>query len=88
MTHESCGAAGRKGDRRERGKYANYFQIGHNAFEVVIDFGQAYSEGEQEEFHTRIITSPSYAKELLTVLSKALKEYEQTYGSIDSRAEG
>jgi hypothetical protein len=27
------------------GRYANYFQIGHNAFEFIIDFGQGY-EGQ------------------------------------------
>lgn len=64
------------------GKYANYFQIGHNAFEFLIDFGQMYSEGTHAQFHTRIITSPSYAKELSKVLSECLHQYEMTFGSI------
>jgi hypothetical protein len=62
------------------GKYANYFQIGHNAFEFLLDFGQKYSEGKREHFHTRIVTSPSYAKELLKVLGESLEQYEQTFG--------
>jgi len=26
------------------GRYANYFKVGHNAFEFVLDFGQYYPE--------------------------------------------
>ena len=48
------------------GRYANYFKIGYNAFEFVIDFGQLYPEGEpgdkKARFHTRIITAPVYAR--------------------------
>ncbi|HEX3092829.1 MAG TPA: DUF3467 domain-containing protein [Candidatus Angelobacter sp.] len=47
------------------GKYANYFQIGHNSHEFLLDFGQLYADGKREQMHTRIITSPLYAKELL-----------------------
>jgi hypothetical protein len=65
---------------RIEGKYANYFQIGHNAFEFLLDFGQMYSDGTQERFHTRIVTGPSYAKELLKVLSESIEQYEATFG--------
>jgi hypothetical protein len=41
------------------GKYANYFKVGYNAFEFVIDFGQCYSDDEEAQLHTRIITSSS-----------------------------
>jgi hypothetical protein len=64
------------------GKYANYFQVGHNAFEFLIDFGQMYSEGTKAQFHTRIITSPSYAKELWKLLGESLNQYQTTFGSI------
>jgi hypothetical protein len=63
-----------------QGKYANYFQVGHNAFEFVIDFGQLYSEARQAQFHTRIITSPTYARELSRVLIESLKQYEKAFG--------
>lgn len=62
------------------GKYANYFRVGHNAVEFLLDFGQMYSDGTPERFHTRIITSPSYAKELLKVLSESMEQYEATFG--------
>ena len=64
------------------GRYANYFQIGHNAFEFLLDFGQLYSDGKQEQIHTRIVTSPSYAKELLKVLGESVEQYELNFGPI------
>ena len=64
------------------GKYANYFQIGHNAFEFLLDFGQLYSDGRQEQIHSRIVTGPSYAKEFLELLEESVEQYEQTFGPI------
>ena len=64
------------------GKYANYFQIGHNAFEFVVDFGQLYSDGQQEQIHTRIVTGPSYAKEFLVLLEQSVEQYEEHFGVI------
>jgi len=64
------------------GKYANHYRVGQNAFEFVIDFGQFYEENEQARFHTRIITSPAYAKELLVTLREAIETYEQNFGII------
>jgi hypothetical protein len=65
------------------GKYANYFEIGHNAFEFILDFGQKYSDGLEEKIHTRIVTGPSYAKELLRVLEKSIAQYEQSFGLME-----
>ena len=62
-----------------KGLYANYFEVGHTAFEVVIDFGQSYSNKEPS-CHTRIVTSPVYAKTLLDTLTKAMNEYRQRFG--------
>jgi Protein of unknown function (DUF3467) len=50
--------------RLEEGHYANFFQIGHNAFEFLIEFGQ--QEGEQAAIHTRIYVSPQHARILPT----------------------
>jgi hypothetical protein len=63
-------------------KYANYFRVGHNAFEFIVEFAQLYSEPPLDKVHTRIVTSPAYAKELLGVLQQAMDEYEQAFGSI------
>jgi Protein of unknown function (DUF3467) len=62
------------------GRYANYFQVGHNAFELIIDCGQCYADNEAPHVHTRIITSPAYGKALLKTLRDSLEEYEKNYG--------
>jgi len=64
------------------GRYANYFDIGHNAFEFVIDCGQYFQENNDVVCHTRIITSPVYAAALLQVLADGLKSYREKYGDI------
>jgi hypothetical protein len=64
------------------GKYTNYFQIGQNAIEVIVEFGQLYSDEPFPLLHTRIITSPSYARDLLKLLAEALAQYESHYGPI------
>jgi hypothetical protein len=67
---------------RLEGRYANAFQVGHNAFEFLLDFGQVAPESEQIHFYTRIITSPAYAKALLGTLRESIDRYEQTFGAI------
>jgi hypothetical protein len=67
-------------------RYANYFKIGHNAFEFVVEFGQFYDEGEDRNaIHSRIVTSPTYAKHLLQTLSIAVGQYEADYGAIEEK---
>ncbi len=64
------------------GRYANYFKIGYNAFEFLLDFGQFYNEDEKAQLHTRIITSPIYAKTLHKLLQDSIDQYEQAFGAI------
>jgi hypothetical protein len=64
------------------GRYANYFKVGHNAFEFLLDFGQFYAESQKAQFHTRIITNPICAKSFLGILQQSLERYEQTFGAI------
>ena len=65
------------------GRYANYFKVGHNAFEFLLDFGQHYSENEEAELYIRIITSPSYAISLLETLKASIERYEKAFGAIE-----
>lgn len=62
--------------------YANYFKVGHNAFEFVLAFGQLYTESNDVKFFTRIITNPISAKNLVEVLEKSVTQYEQKHGVI------
>lgn len=57
-------------------RYANYFEVGHNPFEFVLEFGQMY-EGEAGSIHTRIVTSPNYAKAFLALLQTAMDAFDQ-----------
>jgi hypothetical protein len=70
-------------DHSVEGRYANTFHVGHNAVEFVIGFGQYFPDDANEQMHTRIITSPAYARELLQVLTAAIREYEQAFGTIE-----
>ncbi|MBK9949730.1 MAG: DUF3467 domain-containing protein [Nitrospira sp.] len=61
-------------------RYANYFEIGHNAAEFILDFGQAYSSSEERHMHMRIVTSPVCAIAFLRLLEKQFsdgKEYTE-----------
>jgi hypothetical protein len=65
-----------------KGAYANYFEVGHTAFEFVIDFGQTYAN-KKGTCHTRIVTSPTYARALLQTLSDAVEEYQRRFGETE-----
>ena len=69
------------------GRYVNYFEIGHNACEFILDFGQLYAEDPEAGIHTRIVTNPAYARELVAVLNDALSQYEQSYGKLPDQNE-
>ncbi len=60
--------------KRRKGKYANYFEVGHNTFEFVADFGQY--EGDEVTWHTRVIMNPSAAHAFVDLLTEALEHFE------------
>ena len=70
------------GGKKIEGKYANFFKVGYNAFEFVMDFGQFYPGTDEAELYTRIITSPFYAKKLLVTLLESIDQFEQIHGVI------
>lgn len=81
--------------RDPQGKYANYFDVGVNANELVIDFGQFYGRGTQPTVHTRIVTTAAYGRELLGMLARSMRELESHAVSLplqppnpDDRSEG
>ena len=69
-------------DKKLEGKFANYFKVGYNAFEFVIDYGQYFPDTEDTAFHTRIITNPLAAINLMETLRDSLVQYEEIYGPI------
>jgi hypothetical protein len=64
------------------GKYSNYFQVGYNSIEFVLDFGQYYPDNEASRMHSRIIAAPVYARALLEALQSAVEGYEKKHGRI------
>lgn len=63
-------------------RYANYFEVGHNAFEFIFDFGQYHPEDEGARMHSRIVTGPVYAKLLAELLRDAVRRFEDENGTI------
>lgn len=51
-------------------RYSNFFQVGHNAYEFLLEFGQ-----RDAEIHTRIYLSPQHARMLSDLLLNALNEH-------------
>jgi hypothetical protein len=62
--------------------YANYFEVSHNAFEFLIDFGQFQPEIDAVQLHTRIAAGPTHAKLLAEMLLNSLRRYEAENGRI------
>jgi hypothetical protein len=63
--------------------YTNYFQVGENQFEFVLEFGTHYPDKLSEaEIHTRLITNPHYAKRFSELLTVAIRQHEEKNGRI------
>ena len=64
------------------GRYANYFEIGFTASELLLDFGQMDPQTEAVLIHTRIVTTPPCGKALLAMLADAMRKYEQAMNDL------
>jgi hypothetical protein len=58
------------------GRYADYLEVGHNAFEFFFDFGQGQ---DRVKVYTRIATNPFVAQQLSELLQEALEKYYRKY---------
>ena len=63
-------------------RYVNYFEVSHNAVEFLLDFGQYQPELEAVSVHSRMAFGPTHAKLLVTLLSRAMLEFENQYGAV------
>ncbi|HEV2963952.1 MAG TPA: DUF3467 domain-containing protein [Candidatus Angelobacter sp.] len=70
------------GDESQVARYANFFSIGHNHFEFVLECGQFHEGSLEPAVHTRIVSTPAYAKMLSTLLAESLHRYEIEFGPI------
>ena len=76
--------AGGTSSRRSEpeGRYADRFKIGYRSSVFVLDFEQSFFEDDEDRVHTRIITSPEYAKAFLELLQESIGQYERNHGPI------
>ena len=62
--------------------YANYFEVGHNAFEFLIDFGQIDPQRGAILINSRLAVGPTHAKLLARLLARSVTEHEAEFGAI------
>ena len=62
-------------------RYANYFKVGQNSTEFLLQFGQ-FHPGSDLVWITRVVISPVFAKELLNLMIDAVNVHESQYGAI------
>lgn len=67
--------------------YANYFEVGHNAFEFLLDAGQIEPQSGDIRFTDRIAISPVHAKLLGELLARSIAQFETAHGAIPNLAE-
>lgn len=71
-------------DTSPEARYVNYFEVGFNSVEVVLGFAQSYG-ARRTSPSVRLVMSPVYAKELLSILTSALSDYERAFKKIESQ---
>lgn len=76
--------------RRERPPlacYANYFEVGHNAFEFLLDAGQVEPQSGEIQLLSRIAVSPVHAKLLAQMLAQSIDQFERAHHDIPDLSE-
>ena len=67
--------------------YANYFEVGHNAFEFLIDAGQVEPQTGKVQMTNRTAMSPVHAKLLAQLLQSSIAQFEAMHHEIPVIAE-
>jgi len=78
---------GQKPTEALEARYTNYFEVGHNAYEFMIDFGQYQPQGGAVRMQTRIVTGPVFAKLLSGLLTQAVQQFEGEHGEIEEASD-
>jgi len=65
----------------ETGRYANAATIMHSPTEFIVDF-MMLLPGDRRKVISRILTSPTHAKQFAAALLDNVARYEATYGEI------
>lgn len=67
------------------GKYCNVAVIKHTAREFIMDF--IFSVDGHSQLSSRVITSPTHAKEIYEAIRNNIEKYEKMFGRITSSKE-
>lgn len=67
--------------------YANYFRIGHNANEFILECCQAYDGGEEISLAQRVVFTPTSARELHVLLGNSLIQHARLIASFNDGAQ-
>jgi hypothetical protein len=68
-------------------RYINYFQVGQNAGEFLLDLGHYHPDLGRVQWHSRVVTGPIYAKLLSGALRDAVARHEKAHGPISGSAD-
>lgn len=63
-------------------RYANYFEVGYNAYEFLVDVGQVEPQSGEIQIVGRIAVGPVYAKLLSRLLADLVKQFELSHDVI------
>ncbi len=69
-------------DEVAQGRYSNLVMLNHTETEFVFDFIYVQPQQPKAKVHSRTITSPRHAKQLLRALTENIKKYEDRFGTI------
>lgn len=64
------------------GTYANFFVITNSPSEFIMDFGRILPGVPDAKIYTRVVCTPSHAKQLLQLLEKNINSFENQFGEI------
>lgn len=81
-TDQDCFASTKEPWRPPLAGYANYFEVGHNAFEFLLDAGQIEPQSGTIRFTDRIAITPVNAKLLGELLARSITQFESAHGPI------
>jgi hypothetical protein len=81
--HKSGRSASERIDPQLEARYADYYKVGHNAYEFFIGFAHYDADIHHTAFYTRIIAGPAYIRMLLRLLSNSVAQYEKKFGRME-----
>ena len=64
------------------GVYSNFFMTTYSPSEFILDFGRILPGLPGAKIYSRVLTTPQHAKQLLHILEKNIKAFEEMHGEI------